>query len=394
MSSTERKNAEASFMHGSAKILAATDAAGEGINLQCANLIVNYDLPWNPNRLEQRFGRIHRIGQHNTCFMYNLVASNTREGAVFERLLAKLEEERKALGDQVFDVLGSIVFGDKSLHDIMIATIRGQAPRTDFNCSNIQHLIHERTKDCDFLTPSHAQSLAQNITEDRARRLHPQFIAAFFIEAFRHLGGRIVSREPGRYELLSVPAVLMRKDSRIKHHYSRIAFDPHDHAEPIMQGHPLLSATVAAILEEASGPAQLQEPDTQHYSSEIEQAAMNAVMSIEAKLGNTPNDVSAQKLGYDIESTTSEGSLRLIEVKGRAAGAKTVTVTAGEIRSALAYPEAFILAIVEVDGDNTHTTYLSRPFRNEPDDAAISVTFNIAALVRQAECITETEDKL
>ena len=92
------------------QVLVATDAAGEGINLQRAHLMVNYDLPWNPNRIEQRFGRIHRIGQTEVCHLWNLVAEETREGEVYRTLLEKLEEARKALGGQVFDVLGKLQF--------------------------------------------------------------------------------------------------------------------------------------------------------------------------------------------------------------------------------------------------------------------------------------------
>ena len=88
--------------------MVANDAAGEGINLQRAHLMVNYDLPWNPNRLEQRFGRIHRIGQREVCHLWNLVASETREGEVYSRLLEKLEQERKDLGGRVYDVLGRL----------------------------------------------------------------------------------------------------------------------------------------------------------------------------------------------------------------------------------------------------------------------------------------------
>jgi SNF2 family DNA or RNA helicase len=90
------------------QVLLATDAAGEGINLQRAHLMVNYDLPWNPNRLEQRFGRIHRIGQTEVCHLWNLVAEETREGDVYRKLLEKLEQARLALGGQVFDVLGKL----------------------------------------------------------------------------------------------------------------------------------------------------------------------------------------------------------------------------------------------------------------------------------------------
>ena len=105
-------------------MLLATDAAGEGINLQRAHLMVNYDLPWNPNRLEQRFGRIHRIGQTEVCHLWNLVADETREGDVYRKLLEKLEEARKALGGQVFDVLGKLQFEGRSLRELLIEAIR------------------------------------------------------------------------------------------------------------------------------------------------------------------------------------------------------------------------------------------------------------------------------
>ena len=82
-------------------VLVANDAAGEGVNLQRGHLMVNYDLPWNPNKIEQRFGRIHRIGQTEVCHLWNLVAADTREGAVYARLLEKLEAAREALGGRV-----------------------------------------------------------------------------------------------------------------------------------------------------------------------------------------------------------------------------------------------------------------------------------------------------
>ena len=108
----ERRKAQEAFTQDKdVLVLVATDAAGEGINLQRAHLMVNYDLPWNPNRIEQRFGRVHRIGQTEVCHLWNLVADDTREGQVFQRLFEKLEEQRKALGDQVFDVLGEAFRG-------------------------------------------------------------------------------------------------------------------------------------------------------------------------------------------------------------------------------------------------------------------------------------------
>ena len=92
--------------------LVATDAAGEGVNCQNAHLLINYDLPWNPNRIEQRFGRVHRIGQPNICHMWSLVAKDTREGDVYTRLLEKLEQQRAALGGRVYDVLGNVFDGN------------------------------------------------------------------------------------------------------------------------------------------------------------------------------------------------------------------------------------------------------------------------------------------
>ena len=122
---------------------------------------------------------------------------------------------------------------------------------------------------------------------------------------------------------------------------------------------------------------------------------MNAVIQIERELGNTPKDVSATKCGYDIESRVSRKklerlaaySLRFIEVKGRRKGSTTVTVSKNEILTALNKPEEFILAIVEVDGNATHTIYLRHPFKNAPDATANSVNFEIEYLIRDSEII-------
>ena len=125
MGREERRKAQERFRHDpEVQVLLATDAAGEGINLQRAHLMVNYDLPWNPNRLEQRFGRIHRIGQTEVCHLWNLVAEETREGDVYRRLLEKLEEARQALGGQVFDVLGKLQFEGRPLRELLIEAIR------------------------------------------------------------------------------------------------------------------------------------------------------------------------------------------------------------------------------------------------------------------------------
>src|SRR5207249_8793942 len=126
----ERREVQEAFTQDKeVQILVATDAAGEGVNLQRAHLMVNYDLPWNPSRLEQRFGRSHRIGQTEVCHLWNLVADETREGDVYRTLLEKLDQARESLGGQVFDVLGKLQFEGKPLRDLIIEAIRyGERP--------------------------------------------------------------------------------------------------------------------------------------------------------------------------------------------------------------------------------------------------------------------------
>ncbi len=138
-----------------AEILVATDAAGEGINLQRAShLMVNYDLPWNPNRLEQRFGRIHRIGQAETCHLWNLVAEGTREGDVYQRLLEKLVIAGNDLDGKIFNVLDRLRYDGRSLRQLMIeAVVKADDPATaeevrraikkPFDSSEYSNLIRE-----------------------------------------------------------------------------------------------------------------------------------------------------------------------------------------------------------------------------------------------------------
>jgi SNF2 family DNA or RNA helicase len=158
---TDRRQITEEFTHNpNCQVLLATDAAGEGLNLQAAHLMVNYDLPWNPNRIEQRFGRIHRIGQQEVCRLWNLVADNTREGAVFVRLLEKIEEQRKAYGGKVFDVLGT-AFSETPLRTLLIDAIRyGELPETRANMEQvidasvsrgIEELLAERALTTDTL---------------------------------------------------------------------------------------------------------------------------------------------------------------------------------------------------------------------------------------------------
>ena len=179
------------------EVLVATDAAGEGLNLQRAHLMVNYDLPWNPNRIEQRFGRIHRIGQTEVCHLWNLVAAETREGAVLLRLLEKMEEQRRAYGGRIFDVLGE-AFEGKPLRDLLIEAIRyGDQPEVrdrlnrvidDRVAEGLDQLLSERALYRDGLADADVQELRLRMEEARARRLQPFYVQALFTEAFRLLG--------------------------------------------------------------------------------------------------------------------------------------------------------------------------------------------------------------
>ncbi|NLK08089.1 MAG: DUF3883 domain-containing protein, partial [Firmicutes bacterium] len=611
------------------RILIATDAAGEGINLQRAHLMINYDLPWNPNRLEQRFGRIHRIGQTEVCHLWNLVSKETREGMVFQRLFEKLEQARETLRGKVFDVLGKVTFENRSLRELLIEAVRyGNDPavRAQLNdvmdhsldYDNLRGLLEEHALSQETMDVHQVMAIREDMERMEARRLQPNFIESFFLEAFSSLGGKVRPREKGRYEVTFVPFAVRNRDMQIGfgepvlQKYERICFDKANAnvqgqalASLISPGHPLLEATIDLIRErnidvlrrgaifidendrdveerllfyiehsvqdgvilpcggkrviskqvhfvemkedgtarnagfapyldyrspteeehglirpflrnqvwlqtdveeiakgyaivniipehlkqvrdrklalidktiravkerltaeiqywdyrsadlkqkesagkvnaklnsqiaarraedlEARMQKRLAELETKKLISAmpvvvtggaiviprglldqltgetatssidptarraVELAAMKAVMSIETELGFVPRDVSGEKVGYDIESKIPESkrgkersALRFIEVKGRTAGADTITVTKNEILTAFNEPEKYILAIVQVDGTKTSTTYLKRPFKERPDFAATSINYNISELMSISEII-------
>ncbi|AUN50398.1 TPA: helicase-related protein [Klebsiella pneumoniae] len=254
-------------------ILIATDAAGEGVNLQNANLMVNYDLPWNPNRLEQRFGRIHRIGQKEVCHLWNIVANETREGAVFQKLFEKLEIEKSALGGKVFDILGE-AFDNVSLKDLLIEAIRyGEDPATRAKMDQVIEgaLDSEHLKEIlrrNALVESHMgleglYAIKEQMEKAEARRLQPFFIRAFFQESFKALGGELRPREQGRYEINHVPALIRERDRSIGEsrtpilsRYERICFEKQQIrptgkalAELIHPVHPLMHSVLDLTLQ-------------------------------------------------------------------------------------------------------------------------------------------------
>jgi hypothetical protein len=278
------------------RVLIANDAAGEGVNLQRGtHLMVNYDLPWNPNRLEQRFGRIHRIGQTEVCHLWNLVAGETREGAVYQRLLEKLEEARKALGGKVYDVLGE-AFEDKSLKDLLMEAVR-YGDREDVRArlhqsidgavdqSHLNALTKRAQLAQETLDPERVKELKFEMDRAHARRLQPFYIRMFFEEAFKRLGGEMVPREEGRFEILRVPALIRSRDHLTGHgdpvleRYGRVCFDKahmrsangEPNAALIAPGHPLLDAVVDLTIE--------------HYGAALKQGV---VLVSEADRGEEP----------------------------------------------------------------------------------------------------------
>src|SRR6516225_9438727 len=182
--------AEQQFKDGDIQILVATEAAGEGINLQFCHILINYDIPWNPNRLEQRMGRIHRYGQRHDCLIFNFVATNTVEGRVLEKLLHKLQEIRDALDDDaVFNVVGEVLpaaqiervlrdyyagrLGDADLEDRLLKHVDEKQFRAI--CQNALEGLAAKRLNLDMLIERRARA--------QERRVVPETIARFLMDS-------------------------------------------------------------------------------------------------------------------------------------------------------------------------------------------------------------------
>ena len=253
-------------------VLVATDAAGEGVNLQNASLMVNYDLPWNPNRIEQRFGRIHRIGQREVCHLWNLIAKGTREGEVFQRLFEKLEVERAALGGQVFDILGE-AFDNVSLKDLLVEAIRySDLPETRarlnkvidgaLDTAHLKAIIDRNALIDNAMSLEHLFAIKEEMDKAEARKLQPFFLRSYFLEAFANAGGDTRRREGHRYEIPHVPGVLRERDRQISDSrtpvltkYERICFDKQEvhvdgrpTADLVHPAHPLMASLLDVTL--------------------------------------------------------------------------------------------------------------------------------------------------
>lgn len=282
MSLDARIEAERVFRNET-QIMVATEAAGEGINLQFCSLMVNYDIPWNPNRLEQRMGRIHRYGQDREVYIWNMVSKDTREGQILDRLFMKLKLMQKALGtDRVFDIIGEVIPGS-NLSELLKDAIFNQRSMEDIEgqIEAVDEGYMRETMERLFLTGLATRfidytGLQRETLVAKENRLVPEYVQDFFLRGFSHLGGRYTALEdetsPKGYRIDSVPFELRQWSEdynfrtnygKVYREYRRITFDKtvarYDSSyEYVAPGHPLLEALNETIL------AQFRQNEAQH----------------------------------------------------------------------------------------------------------------------------------
>ena len=258
----DRIKAESVFKNQT-QVMVATEAAGEGINLQFCHLMINYDIPWNPNRLEQRMGRIHRYGQTKEVYAFNLVAEDTREGRVLSKLMDKLDEIKKAIGsDKVFDVIGEVFYG-KNLYQLILEAV-ANTRRIDEILSEIDIKVDKKyiskIKEAlgESLATRHIDYTRIREMSEKAReyRLIPEYVEEFFKRAFKKAGGRYKKLGEGFISIEHVPLELRKfaEDINFRNSYGNIlrsypkaTFDKniafkYPEAEFISFGHPLMEA--------------------------------------------------------------------------------------------------------------------------------------------------------
>jgi len=266
MNPHERKRAQEDF-RTRAQVCVATEAAGEGINLQFCHLMINYDLPWNPTRLEQRLGRIHRIGQERDCYVFNFVADQSEdgqpviEGRILKRLLDKLDQMRDALGhERVYDVIGEVL----SLNQVNLPDMLREAAydprRIDDYLDRIDSIDPEKLREYEQVTGialarSHVdlEAFQQASIEAEERRLMPEYVARYFLAAAQLIALRVEPRADGLWRIEHVPQDLRsdRLDAvrrlgkpdpsyrKFTFHKTHLEQDQHVDAVLVGPGHPL-----------------------------------------------------------------------------------------------------------------------------------------------------------
>ena len=257
------------IFHDETQILIATEAAGEGINLQFCHLMINYDLPWNPNRLEQRMGRIHRYGQKKEVHVINLVASDTREGAVFNRLFEKLDTIRDALGrDRVYDVIGEL-FPKRNLAQLMLEAAASTRDYTqllneiDISLDPVQlDLFKDFNQDVlvsPYINLPQVRELQQ---QAREHGLIPEYTREFFRKTLEIHNVQLHQRRDKFFSIPRIPTQIVRmsQDNQFREmypsvvgkNYAKVTFDKaHTTADSSVEfisfGHPLFEATLRYV---------------------------------------------------------------------------------------------------------------------------------------------------
>jgi superfamily II DNA or RNA helicase len=262
MSPQERRQRQIEFQRD-AQVCVATEAAGEGINLQFCHLMINYDLPWNPNRLEQRMGRIHRIGQERDVYVFNFASTNTVEGQILRRLFEKLADIKKTLGDRVFDVIGELLkLNDLNLEEMLREAVYN--PR-DINAylDRIERLSAERLRKYEEATGIALAKSNVDLSRVRGddwrsqeRRLMPEYVEGFFLRAAERTGLALERRADGLWRAEHVPQVFRSDDLRAvarfgrpETRYGKFTFrkeiarqSQHLDSDLVSPGHPLFAA--------------------------------------------------------------------------------------------------------------------------------------------------------
>jgi superfamily II DNA or RNA helicase len=227
MSPQERRRRQIEFQRD-AQVCVATEAAGEGINLQFCHLMINYDLPWNPNRLEQRMGRIHRIGQEKDVYVFNFVSTNTVEGVILQRLLEKLADIKATLGDRVFDVIGELLkHNELNLEEMLREAAYNPKDITAY-LDQIERLSAERLKEYEEATGIALARSSVDLSRVRGddwrsqeRRLMPEYVEGFFVKAAEKTSLVLERRADGLWRADHVPQVLRSDDLRAVARFGR-----------------------------------------------------------------------------------------------------------------------------------------------------------------------------
>ena len=255
MNMEKRKRAQAEFEEEDTRILLATDAAGEGLNLHWkCHLMINYELPWNPNRIEQRIGRLHRYGQKRDVKVYNLCIEDSREDLILTKLLYKLNLIQADLPGDVYDVLG-VLLQDVDLREVIVHALRTNE-EPEATSDKILKAAQERAKMLERLekellldTKKYDHERALRLVK-RVQRVSvtPRDIEEFTKTFLTLYGAKIKPLdEPRIYSIKDIPLFLVNQNVRTS--YERVTFDKEvakqyrpEELDFIAFGHPLFDS--------------------------------------------------------------------------------------------------------------------------------------------------------